>query len=75
MSEPDDSPVEYIIHPAMRPWLDEFLDHAGFIVVAAPESLQGDLPTFFIFPKTERVQRAEDAELLVTGERDESGGE
>jgi hypothetical protein len=53
------SPVEYVIHPAMRPWLDGYLRSQGFAVVRAPMSMQDPdpeaMPTFFVFPTDERM--------------------
>lgn len=57
----NETPVQYLIHPAMRPWLDAYLAQQGFRVDLAPKELQdeGDdaLPIYLVTPTAERMAR------------------
>lgn len=54
-------PVQYLIHPAMRPWLDAFLEGRGFEVVLLPDELQDkeedSLPIYMPMLTDERMRR------------------
>jgi hypothetical protein len=45
--------VQYLIHPALRPRLDEWLTSQGFQVGRLPTDVEGEdsLPTYLISPR------------------------
>lgn len=58
--EPDREPVQYILHHSLRPDLDAWLAARGLEVRRAPAEIEGEdsLPTFFVFPTQETMDRA-----------------
>lgn len=48
----DDTPVQYLIHAALRPQLDEWLALRGFRVDRLPPEVEGpdSLPTYLVAP-------------------------
>lgn len=52
-----DEVVQYVIHPALRPTVDQWLATLGYEVVKV-ETSDDDLPTFVISPTTELLERS-----------------
>jgi hypothetical protein len=62
MSEEYGGVVQYLIHPALRPALDQWLASRGLRVDLLPAEMQDedDLPTYLIAPTEELMRRARD---------------